>query len=469
MGVPGMRIKNREQLASRGDIAARAAMLQVVESTLERLDVSRVLRSILALRGDTLHVGEGRYRLGPSRRLFVVGAGKAGNAMARAVEEVLGDRITQGLVIVKRIEPEDALQRIALVEGGHPIPNPAGLAASRRILDLVDAATPGDLFLAVISGGSSALMSCPREGISLEDEQRMTEMLLTSSGRILEINAVRRHISAINGGRLAQRIEARGAELVNLIISDSVGKPPTLHPGVPTDFVGTPVAPDGTTLASAREALDRYRLWDRAPRSIVEFLRNAGPADETPKTFGERVRHFVLQRPGNACEAAREAAVAVGLPACVLTTQLEGESRHAGTFLACVAKEVALNRRPVVPPCLLIAGGETTTRVDGQAGYGGPSQELALGFALEVAGLAGVALCALDTDGTDGPTDLAGGITDGSTVERARAVGQDVYRHIEGHDSSSLLVALGDAVVTGNTGTNLCDLNLVYVSGEPGR
>ncbi|MEI8189924.1 MAG: DUF4147 domain-containing protein [candidate division NC10 bacterium] len=466
--MTGMRIKNRERLVSQGDIAARTALLQVVESTLERLEVSRVLRLILALEGETLRVGERRYRLGSSRRLFVVGAGKAGNAMARAVEEVLGDRITRGLVIVKRLEPGDALRHIELVEGGHPIPNAAGLAASRRILDLVDAATPDDLFLTVISGGSSALMSCPRPGISLDDEQRMTEMLLTSSGRILEINAVRRHISAVNGGRLAQRIEARGAELINLIISDSVGKSPTLHPGKPTDFVGTPVAPDGTTLASAREALDRYQLWDLAPRSIVEFLRNAGPTDETPKTFGQRVRHFVLQRPGNACEAARESADALGLPACVLTTQLEGESRHAGTFLACVAKEVVLNRRPIAPPCILIAGGETTTRVDGQAGYGGPSQELALGFALEVVDRAGLAICAIDTDGTDGPTDLAGGVADGHTVGRAREAGLDAYRRLGEHDSGSLLLALGDAVVTGNTGTNLCDLNLVYVSGEPG-
>ncbi len=464
-----MRIRNRERLVSQGDIAARTALLRVVESTLEALDVSRVLRSILSLEGDTLRVGEQHYRLGPSRRLHVIGAGKAGNAMARAVEGILGDRITRGLVIVKHLEPEDTVRHIELVEGGHPIPNAAGLAASRRILDLVDAATPEDLFLALISGGSSALMSCPRPGISLEDERRMTEMLLTSSGRILEINAVRRHISAINGGRLAQRIEARGGELANLIISDSVGKPPTLTPGEPTDFVGTPVAPDGTTLADAREALDRYRLWERAPRSIIEFLRRAGPADETPKAFGERVRHFVLQRPGNACEAARQAAEALGLPACVLTTQLEGESRHAGTFLACVAKEIALSGRPVGPPCVLIAGGETTTRVDGPAGYGGPSQELALGFALEVTDRAGLAICAIDTDGTDGPTDLTGGVADGRTVERAREAGLDVYRRLDEHDSSSLLVALGDAVVTGNTGTNLCDLNLVYVSGNPGQ
>jgi glycerate-2-kinase len=388
--------------------------------------------------------------------------------MASAVEEALGDRITRGLVIVKRLEAGDRTKRIELTEGGHPLPNEAGLAATRRILAMVEEAGPDDLFIGLISGGSSALMSCPLPGITLEDERRVTEALLTSSARILEINAVRRHISAVNGGRLAQRIEARGAELINLIISDSVGKKPTLEPGKPTEFVGTPVAPDATTLQDARDALERYRLAARAPRSIVEFLRTAGPGQETPKAFGDRVHHFVLQRPANACEAARRAAEAMGFRASILTTQLEGESREAGTFLACVAKEIALNRRPLAPPCVLIAGGETTTRIEGRAGSGGPSQELALGFALEIADRPGFSICALDTDGTDGPTDVAGGIADGRTVARARQAGLDVFRRLWEHDSAAVLLALGDAVVTGNTGTNLCDLNVIYVSGENG-
>ena len=463
-----MIIRNREQLLSHGDAPARKVMLEVIEAALHGVNSSRVIRDLLTLEGDTLRVGSRRWDLGSRRRLFVVGAGKAANAMARAVEEALGDRITRGLVIVKRLEPEDALRRIELAEGGHPLPSEAGLAATRRILEIVEQAGPDDLFISLISGGSSALMSCPLPGITLEDEQRVTEALLTSSARILEINAVRRHLSAVNGGRLAQRIEARGAVLINLIISDSVGKRPTLDPGESTEFVGTPVAPDGTTLQDARDALERYRLSARAPRSVVEFLRNAGPGQETPKAFGERVHHFVLQRPANVCEAAKAAAEAMGLPACILTTQLEGESREAGTFLACVAKEITLNRRPVAPPCILIAGGETTTRIDGKAGVGGPSQELALSFALEIADRQGISICALDTDGTDGPTDVAGGIADGGTVGRAGREGLDVYRRLWDHDSGSVLLALGDAVVTGNTGTNLCDLNVIFVSGENG-
>lgn len=461
-----MMIKNRAALGAVGDVAARKVALEITEAVLESLDAHRILRGLLQVEGDTLRFGDRRWELGSKRRIFVVGAGKAANAMARAVEEVLGDRITRGLAIVKRLEPADRFRRIEVVVGGHPLPNAAGLLASRRILEIVDQATPDDLFIGLISGGSSALMSSPVSGITLEDERQVTEALLKSSARILEINAVRRHISAINGGRLAQKVETKGAEMINFIISDSVGHTPTLDPAQPATFFGTPVAPDGTTLQDAREVLDKYRLASRIPHTILEFLRKATPADETPKAFSSRVHQFVLARPADACEAARRAAEQRGLAACVLTTQLEGESREAGTFLACIAKEVAQNRRPVAAPCLLIAGGENTTRVEGPCGEGGPSQELALGFALELAGRRGFCLAALDTDGTDGPTDLAGGLADGTTVERAREKGLDAYKRLRAHDSSTVLQAVGDAIRTGNTGTNVCDLNIVYVSGE---
>jgi glycerate 2-kinase len=460
-----MAIRNRAQLTSVGDSAARRRLLDIAEDALTAMDSYPVIRDLFVLERNALRIGARSWDLGPARRVFVVGAGKAANAMARAVEDALGKRITTGIVIAKVFEPTDRLQRIELLPGGHPLPNEAGLAASRRILELVDQARPEDLFISLISGGSSALMSCPILSITLEEERVVTEALLKSSARILEINAVRRHISATNGGRLAERIQARGAELINLIISDGVGKPPTVDPARPAEFFGTPVAPDGTTLSDARAALDRYRLWDRIPRSIAEFLRTADAAKETPKRFGGRVQHFVLQEPADACEAAKKAAEARGIPGLILTTQLEGESREAGTFLGCLAKEVALTGRPLPAPCVLIAGGETTTRVEGEAGLGGPSQELALAFGMELAGRGGVCLAALDTDGTDGPTDIAGGLTDGTTVERARQAGLEVYESLRSHDSSKVLCAVGDAVITGNTGTNVCDLNVLYVAG----
>ena len=459
-----MKIKNRDRLISVGDIEARRIVLDIIELSLQSLDVYHTLRNLLNLDGNILKIGDLRWDLEQKRRLLVIGAGKACNSMAKAVEETFGDRITEGVVIVKEINPGDKLKRIELVVGGHPLPNQGGLLGSEKILNLVEQASSEDLFVSVISGGSSALMSCPVSGISLEDEIKLTDLLLKSSARIVEINAVRRHISAMNGGRLAQRIEAKGAEMINLIISDTVGDRPTNDPSQPTEFYGTPVAGDRTTLQDARNVLRKYHLISRAPRSIVEFLRTEDHGRETPNFFGSRIHHFVLQRPADACEAAKKAASNIGLTGSVLTTLLEGESREAGTFLATVAKEIALNHRPFVPPCVLIAGGEMTTRVDGIPGQGGPSQELALSFALEISGMAGFSIAAIDTDGTDGPTEIAGGIADGSTVERARLKGLDVYERLMAHDSSTILKILGDEIITGNTGTNVCDLNVIYIS-----
>ncbi len=461
-----MKIKNREKLLSLGDAVSRRVVLEIMEASLQSLDSFHVIKNCLRYEGGILRIGNREWDLSLKRRLFVVGAGKAGNSMAKGVEDTLGDRISEGLVIVKQMDEEDRLHRIEIAEGGHPFPNEKGLLASRRILDMVDQATSDDLFISVISGGSSSLMSCALSGITLEEERKLTEELLKSSARIIEMNAVRRHISAITGGRLAQRIDSKGAEMINLIVYDVVGEKPTTDPAKPVQFYGTPVAPDTTTLQDARNVIEKYNLAARIPRSIVEYLKKDDPAKETPKVLSHRIHHFVLQRPADACEAAKRAAEEGGVPGYVLTTLLEGESSQAGTFLACVAKEIALNHRPIPPPCVLIAGGETTTRIDGPSGLGGPSQELALSFSLEIAGLKGFAIGAVDTDGTDGPTDIAGGITDGTTVERARLKGLNVYACLRAHDSYHGFKILGDEIITGNTGTNLCDLNVIYISKE---
>ena len=463
-----MKIRNREELLSGGAIAVREILLAVLEGSLRTLDGYELIRQHVQCDGDVLCIGRLRWDLRQWRRLYVIGAGKAGNAMARALDQVLGRRIHAGLVIVKELESSAHLSRIELVTGGHPLPNQAGQQAAERILRWVDQAGPDDLFISVISGGSSALMSCPVPPITLQDEALVTDQLLRSGARILEINAVRRHISATNGGRLAQRIEARGAQMINLIISDLAGTPPTTDPAEPTAFYGTPVAPDATTLGDARRALRKYDLLERAPPSVTHYLARDDPARETPKAFGPTVRQFVLATCADGCEAAREAGNRLGLPSLVLTTHLEGESRHAGAFLAAVAKEVASNQRPIAPPCLLLASGETTTRVEGDAGRGGPSQELALGFALEVDGWTGMGIAALDTDGSDGPTANAGGIADGRSLARAADVGLDLYQRLQAHDSAAALEATGDAIVTGPTGTNVCDLNVVYISSHKG-
>ncbi|MBW2058605.1 MAG: DUF4147 domain-containing protein [Deltaproteobacteria bacterium] len=452
-----------KQLASRGDHSARKPVVEALELALKKLNSYHIIKKHLKRKGDRLTFGQNSWDLAAKKNIYVIGGGKAANAMARAIEEILGDRITAGIVAVKELEPGDRLERIELVAAGHPLPDENSLVVSKRIFEIVQQATPDDLFIGIISGGSSALLSCPLPGITLEDEIACTQKLLTSGARILEINAVRRHVSAINGGRLAQAIDQKGAEMINFIISDGVGNAPATDLLEPARFFGTPVAPDMTTFSDACNVLEKYNLIGKVPASIVAFIRRANPRLETPKALSDRICHFVVQKVADAGTAAMEAATSIGIRASVLTTCLQGESREAGTFLACIAREIATYHRPVAPPCVVIAVGETTTTIGDQSGLGGPSQELALGFALEISGQKGVCMAAIDTDGTDGSTRSAGGIVDGLTVERAENMGIDVYHRLQMHDSLAVFQALGDEIVTGNTGTNVCDLNLVSI------
>jgi glycerate 2-kinase len=460
----GMAIRNRDALAAVGDGTVRRTLLAMADEALDALNTEPVIRRLVRFDGQTLHVGRRSWEMDDFGRVFVIGAGKAANAMARAMENVLGGRIDAGIVVVKSFEPGDGLNHIELPVGGHPYPNEDGWRATRRILDLVDDARPGDLFIGLLSGGSSALMNCPQPGISIDDEASITRQLLTAGARILEVNAVRRHISAVNGGRVAQRIERAGAEMINLIVSDLVGDPNVGTPEVPGAYAGTQVGIDLTTFADAWQAIEKYGLNDSAPASVLECLGRGTPETETPKAFGGRIANFVIQGVVDGCDAAVAAATRHGLPAHVLTVTLEGESREAGVFLGAIAREVRERGRPFAAPCVLIASGETTTRIDGACGLGGPAQELALGFAREVAGLGGVAIAAIETEGTDGPTGLAGGVTDSTSLERAAALGIDLADALTRHDAGSALTAIGDQLVTGNTGTNVCDLNIIFIA-----
>ena len=462
-------IKNTSMLQNTGDPLVRGPLLRMANHALAALNSERLIPSLVRLEGDILHVGDTVWNLADYRRVLVVGAGKAGNHMARALESILGARISRGLVIVKQLEPGDELAHIELALGGHPYPNESGRRATQRILDLLGGCASGDLVVSLISGGSSALMNCPAEGISVEEESRLTELLLTAGASILEINTVRRHVSAVNGGRLAQRVSASGAQMLNLILSDrvgdtAVGTPRGPPPRAPTAYTGTQIGLDPTTFLDAWNILERYRLLAAAPNSVLEHLRRGPQLTETPKSPLPGVSNFVIQGLPDACAAAVDAARAEHLPVHVLTSGLEGDSRQAGMFLAAVAREVRDRGEPFAPPCVLVAAGETTVRLNGPAGSGGPSQELALSFAREVAGLAGVGIAAIETEGTDGPTTLAGAVTDGTTLERCRAARVDILAALDGHDCCPALTAVGDQLETGNTGTNLCDLNIIYIA-----
>lgn len=461
-----MKIRNRDALLSHGAAESRRIVLDITEKTLQYLDAKERIKSIVHMEGSVLCIGDKRWDLDKKRNVYLIGAGKACNHMAMAIDEILGDYLTRGIAIVKISEPEDVFRHTEVYVGGHPLPNETGLKACHEILKLVDAATPEDLFLVVMSGGSSALMSCPVDGLTLQDEIDTTDVMLKSGANIFEINAIRRHISQMNGGMLAKRIAARGAELIGFGISDAVASPATGDISQPyLAYRGTPMGPDQTTLEQARQVIRDYDVADRLPARVVDYLMHAGPEAETPKAFPQNT-YYMLNTLPDSCRYAKKVAEEMGLNAYILSSFLEGESKDAGTFFASIAREVQTYGNPFQAPCVILSSGETTTKIlDNReiTGHGGPGQELTLSFAILGAKTDGACMLSIDSEGTDGTTPVAGGITDSTSLEMAQTKGVDVHAALRGHACYEALEKMGDAVFTGNTGTNLCDFNVLYI------
>ena len=460
------KIRNSEPIMAAGNAASREIVLEIADATLQRLDSYRRIKSIMSLEGDVLRIGSKSWNLKEKRNVYLFGAGKACNHMAMAVDHVLGDRLTRGIAIVKIHEESDRFNKTEVFVGGHPLPNEEGYRASKAIIDIVDKAGPQDLFITVISGGSSALMSCPRDGITLQDEIDATDVLLKSGAGIYEVNAVRRHISALNGGMLAKRIQDVGAELIGIGISDAVGTPATGDIGIPyAAYKSTPIGPDATTLDDARAMIVNYDLADRLPKRVVDYLNAAGPEAETPKAFPENT-YYLLNTLPDSCSYAKSVCEEMDIPAVILTSFLEGESRDAGTFMASLSREIQAYGNPVKPPCVILSSGEVTTLIQDNAvikGHGGPGQEMAVGFAIAAVKAPGACLLSIDSEGTDGTTKVAGGITDSTSLATAKAKGINLHQALREHATFEALDAIGSAIFTGNTGTNLCDLNIMYV------
>ena len=459
------KIKNKDELMSCGERESRQIVLDIAERVLERLDGYRRVKELVSLSEDTLRVGDRTWDLSKKRNVYLVGAGKACNAMAMAVDEILGNRLTKGICIVKIKESSDVYQNTEIITGGHPLPNEEGVKGCLKILELIERSGPGDLFISVMSGGSTALMCCPVEGITLEEERAAADIMLKSGADVNAINAVRRHISRMNGGRMAQRIKERGAELIGIDIYDAAGMEATGDILKPRDFHGTPMGPDNTTLEDARAMIRDYALEDRLPESIVRFLNECGPEGETPKEFPE-FTYFVINTVPDSCIYGKEAAESMGLAAHILTTTIEGESSEAGVMMASIAREIQRTGNPVKAPCVLLSSGETTTKIldeETVKGHGGPSQELVTGFATAASDIPGACMYSMDTEGTDVTTDAAGGITDSTTYRSAGEAGVDLRQALREHATNEALSRLGSVVMTGNTGTNLCDLNILYV------
>jgi hydroxypyruvate reductase len=443
--------------------ALREDATAIFRAALEAVDPAAAIKRHVRRERDQLRVGDRSYDLARLRRIFVLGAGKAGAPMAAAVEEILGERITAGVVTVKAGHGGPT-RIVRIQEASHPVPDAAGLAGAQAILDLAKGAGADDLVIALISGGGSALLPLPVRGITLEEKQQVTKQLLACGATIQEINAVRKHISAVKGGQLARA--AAPAQVLTLVLSDIVGDP--------LDAIASgPTAPDGTTFREALAILDRYGIRGAVPPAVGEYLEAgaAGRAPETPKPgdpLFQQVHHRVVANNAQALEAAAAAAAARGYRPLILASGIQGEAREVAKVLAALLLEVRATGRPIEPPCCLVAGGETTVTLHGK-GRGGRNQEMALAAAFPLEGAAGILFFSAGTDGTDGPTDAAGAVSDGQTVPRGRAAGLDPARHLAENDAYSFFRALGDLVVTGPTRTNVMDIHLLLCGPRPGH
>lgn len=426
----------------------RDAALAVWQAALAAGDVTPLVTRHLRLNGSLLVAGDVTLDLGRLGRILVLGVGKAGGAMARAVETLLGARVSEGLVVVKdgyRVRTT----RIEIAEAGHPVPDARGLEAAGRLLALAASATERDLVLVLVSGGGSALTPAPAPPITLADKQAVTRLLLETGATIGELNAVRKHLSRFKGGLLARA--AQPATVVTLALSDVVGDA--------LDVIASgPTAPDASTFAEALEVLESRGILARAPRAVVARLRAGarGEIPETPKPddrIFSRVRNVVIGNNALVVEAAVTAADRLGYRPYVLTRSLQGQAREVG-------RDLVARARLLPGPVCMIAAGETTVTVRGQ-GRGGRCQEAALAAALALTPGEDLVVLAAGTDGTDGPTDAAGGLVDGGTVARGRAARRNPERALEDNDAYAFLGASGDRITTGPTNTNLLDLYLV--------
>ncbi len=436
---------------------------RILQAALRASDPYEAVLRHARMQGSTLLVGRRRYPLDAFRNVYVIGAGKASAEMARALEKLLGKRISGGLVNVKYGHTVK-LRRIELNECGHPVPDERGVAGASRILTMAREASEQDLLLAVISGGASALLPAPAAPITLDEKQATTQLLLRSGATIHEVNAVRKHISSIKGGRLSAA--AYPATVVTLLLSDVIGDD--------LDVIGSgPTAPDASTYQRAWEVLEKHGIAEQVPAAVRERIRGgvAGRILETPKpgsTDFDRTHNVVVGSNELAVNAAVAEARALGWRTLVLSTFVEGETREVARVHAAIAKEILKSSRPLKAPACVISGGETTVTIRGE-GLGGRNQEFALAAAIEIAGLPQVAVLSAGTDGTDGPTDAAGAIADGGTVRHALSLGLDAVRFLNDNDSYHFFEKAGGLLKTGPTRTNVMDVRLVMVGAPPAR
>jgi hydroxypyruvate reductase len=441
-------------------VTMRQQALEIFQAALGAVDpVAAMLRHVQRV-GDALRVGERRFEFKDYDGIVVVGAGKAGAAMAKALEDLLGARITDGVIVVKESHSLP-LQNVRVHEAGHPVPDERGIRGAEDIISLVDKAGARDLVLCVLSGGGSALLVAPSEGITLADKQEVTRLLLACGADIHEINTVRKHLSRAKGGQLARL--AYPATVMSLILSDVVGDDLNV-------IASGPSVPDPSTFADADRVFKKYGIWSRVPGSVKRRIQMGmkGDIQDTPKSDDPVFEHCFAELVGTniqALKAAGKEAQRLGYKPLILSSSLEGEAREVVKMFTAIAREIRASANPIAPPACILCGGETTVTLRGD-GKGGRNQEFALAAALVLDGMQNMVVLCGGTDGSDGPTDAAGAIADGTTASRARAQGLDPADYLQRNDAYHFFNALGDLVITGPTRTNVMDVYMILVGAK---
>jgi hydroxypyruvate reductase len=424
---------------------------------LQAVEPGAAIKRCCKFDGESLFVGNRTYHLPQYKNLFVIGAGKATAPMAAALEDILEKRISEGIIIVKYDHLAD-LQRINLIEAGHPLPDPNGEKGADAILNLAKKSGKDDLIFCLISGGGSALLPLPFNGITLKDKQDTIKVLLSCGATIHEINTLRKHTSKIKGGRLAQA--AFPATIISLILSDVVGDD--------LDIIASgPTVPDSSSFPDCMEILERYHIKDKIPESILNHIESgiSGKIPETPKAGDpafKRTQNLIIASNIESLMAAKEKAERLQYNVILLSSMIVGETRYAAQIHGAIAKEIIKTGNPISPPACILSGGETTVTISGN-GLGGRNQEFALAAAIDISGHKNVVVLSGGTDGTDGPTDAAGAFSDTYTLERAKEMGLDPYHFLANNDAYHFFEKLDDLLITGPTNTNVMDLRILLV------
>lgn len=437
-----------------GNMPIKRILKALIQSSLEAADSGNAMEQLISREDNLLYVNTVRYDLSQYQRIVCVGAGKASGHMAQALEQILGGHLDGGMVVVK--DGYGALtKKVQILEASHPLPDVRGVRATNQILKFVRSLTKQDLLIVLLSGGASSLLCAPAPGLTLTDKRRTTRMLLRCGATIHELNTVRKNLSAVKGGKLAQ---ATPAKILTLIMSD------VLRDDVATIGSG-PTVPDITTFEEAKTILKHYHIWSNVPVRVRNHL-DQGIRGHAPKTWKSRTRHssrsrsIILANNQTAIDGMAKEAKRLGLRPYILEAPLQGEAKDLGTILGAMAQDIRNFGNPVRPPACLIVGGEPTVTVTGK-GKGGRTQECVLAASQELAGLSNVAVAGFGTDGTDGPTDVAGAIVDGKTVQRAKKKGGSIENSLKKHDSYTFFHKIGGHIITGPTHTNVNDIYLI--------